>query len=1037
MSILHALSSLALRGAAEAAGVAGVGAAADGALSALRQRFGEHSQRLTRALKRANAHAWRALEISLAGQSWWQRTKVRLSSGDDKAFRDQVHAFLAVHPWTGRPEYGPDYRATALRQLQAARKAGLLEDALDPARLADEAGHFARFADPAACLDAEWQAVAEVGSALREAGYPAVADLLSWRPPTGTPLLVAAVRYFFGREVEADRELFQGLAYRRIEDISTEQRAGFASLGEALDRHGDRLEELLDDVRSVVVETHADVLDLKSEMQRQSAQMRELSQAVLEALQQRQLDRRSLRGDDSLSIRDEGERALLGKLVARFRALPAEKRRELPALLNAVGKLQVVAGDFESAQHDFQELGGMVADPRARAEAHANAYRAALERRDWPIALSELTQAVTLAPQRFEPFPFAKFQPERILGAGGFGVAFLCTNRHSGSRVVIKTLGGCLGRDLGEVFREARALEEVEHPAVIRVRDCDYADPEKARPYLVMDYFPGQTLAEHVEQHGPMRHEDLLPLARLISEGLRAAHSRAILHRDVKPANVLVRRTDKGWEAKLIDFGLAVQAEALVRTASRTGDRTLAGRSIAGTLDYAAPEQMGKLPGALPSPSSDVYCFARTCCFALFRTPHPTFQHWQKLPPALADLLGRCLLESPAERPASFDAVLQGLARLPVARTAAKPAPIMATVVEDVDELEVIEPARPARPAPRRAPQRSVVPAPQPYSRSAYVPPTRRGIPLWPAILLAIALPVGAAYFIMTKLSRPWPQFPNLRPGSGAPRPATPLSADEVAALGPKLKTIKGAELVALAQRLSVTRPADVLTGNAFDQPPTPVPGTATDSKAIQRANVARAATTVVLALAPKAPFNSVLTLACFEGRRIVDAQLKKDISGALAPLLASANYFDRVEAAKALEHWADSNAVPAMCDALQRADNQSDVRQPLIAALSNVRDPRGIVAIATRMTDSWDTSQSGVVEALISFGPAAEDEVVSYLEKGKGDHVALPVACTVLEKIGTAKSVEPLRKLSRVVDPFTKEKVDAALAAIEKRNQK
>jgi DNA polymerase len=99
---------------------------------------------------------------------------------------------------------------------------------------------------------------------------------------------------------------------------------------------------------------------------------------------------------------------------------------------------------------------------------------------------------------------------------------------------------------------------------------------------------------------------------------------------------------------------------------------TLAGSSIAGTQEYAAPEQMGKLPGVAVGPSSDVYGFARTCCYALFQTPQPLPRHWRSVPPDLAELLETCLEERPEQRPQDFGAVL---ARLAPAAAPPRPAP--------------------------------------------------------------------------------------------------------------------------------------------------------------------------------------------------------------------------------------------------------------------------------------------------------------------------------------------------------------------------
>src|SRR4051812_44599178 len=98
MGILLSVSGLALRGAVgaacEAAGVQGGVHAVDGVVRLLRQRFTDHSQRLTRALQTANDRTWRALEVALAGDSWWERCKVRLASGEERGFRDQLRSFL-------------------------------------------------------------------------------------------------------------------------------------------------------------------------------------------------------------------------------------------------------------------------------------------------------------------------------------------------------------------------------------------------------------------------------------------------------------------------------------------------------------------------------------------------------------------------------------------------------------------------------------------------------------------------------------------------------------------------------------------------------------------------------------------------------------------------------------------------------------------------------------------------------------------------------------------------------------------------------
>jgi hypothetical protein len=720
MGIVRSLSLLALhqvaRGAAQAAGLAGVESVA----RFLGRHFTDHSQRLVASLRGANERAWQALEVALAGESLWGK----LDEADDRAFRQQVRVFLDAAPLAGLPSHGAEFRQQALRELRAARKAGLLlTGPLVPDDLADAAG-LARL-DGSGLLEEQWRSLEALAEPLRQAGHSALAQLVSLRPSQGEPLLVVAVRYFFHRAVEADEELFRGLAWTQWEALAEGQQRGFDQLTDALHEHGRRLEEVLD----VLTEVRAVVLDLRKEIAGQREQIQRLADDVLRVLGQHQLERRELRPGDSLSLRTDEERRLVRDLVTRYRSLPEDQRRQLPALLNAVGKMEVVVGNFESARRDFAQVAGMAASHADRAEAHFNAYQAALECRQWDEALAALRQAVALDPGRFTPFPLGKYEPERILGAGGFGVAFLCRDRHSGSRVVIKTLrADGLDRPVAEVFAEARVLEEVEHPGIIRLRYCDYAGSASTRPYLVMDYFEAPTLADYVARNGPLPAAEALALMRTVAEALQAAHNKNICHRDVKPANILVRREapsgepggtlprfwrprpnvverergeaevsqDPQWQVRLIDFGLALKANVMQATmaASHAQARTLVGSSVAGTLDYAAPEQLGKLPGVAVGPYSDVYGLAKTCCFALFGTTMPLPKHWRSLSQEVADLLGQCLAEDPKERPAGCADLLR---RLP-AEGAAPPraeAPVAAVV-----PVAAVAPAAAPLPAP-------------------------------------------------------------------------------------------------------------------------------------------------------------------------------------------------------------------------------------------------------------------------------------------------------------------------------------------------
>ncbi len=284
------------------------------------------------------------------------------------------------------------------------------------------------------------------------------------------------------------------------------------------------------------------MLDIQAEQHEIGQQYQELYEAVVELKRRHDLHPCAVRPRDGMSLRSEDERETVQDLVARFRRLPEDSRRRLPALWNSLAQLEIVIGDLEAGQRDFQEVARLVNDPISRAEAHHNVYRAALERRDWGAALSALRRAVALDAESFEPFPLQRYEPRKILGAGGLGVSFLCHDHASARSVVVKSLRLDSLDNQDAILREARTIQDLDHPAVGRILDTGYGGPESTRPYLVMEYFEGQSLAEFVARDGPFSPEDWLEICWPIGRALQAIHGRGILHRSLRPGCVLVRR---------------------------------------------------------------------------------------------------------------------------------------------------------------------------------------------------------------------------------------------------------------------------------------------------------------------------------------------------------------------------------------------------------------------------------------------------------------------------------------------------------------
>jgi hypothetical protein len=792
--------------------ITSLGGLTKGVVGLLQKHFADPTGKLPKALHRSNQRAWKTLELALSGDGWLTKLQRWFARGEDKAVAHQIRAFLEVQCLRELKGQPAEVRQYCLEDLCAAREKKVLENEVDANKVLRLAEKWKAEADPAARLQDDLQAVSQMSRFLYDQGYQHLGWLLGLQVREGSSVLVTAVRYYFRREVETDQQLFQGLTFSKLDQINREQVEGFTQVTDLLGKHGAQLADLLgyqletldevrrsrksseavlhemqktrtdverwsQDARTILVnvenllrenrdvldeglkENKQAMLDLREEMGRQMAAMSEQHRAqceefykpVLAMLEKLQLQSRPIRATDSMSIRSDHERAEVEQLVRQYRKLSPAERRRFPALLNGLGQLEFAVNDFEGAQKTFAEAAEIAPDTRAQALAHFNAFRAALERqpRRFDEALKELLEAVRLDRDSFALFPHDKYEPLRILGAGGFGVTILCRHTKSNAQVAIKaiTTDG-LGRDVSTVFREAMTLEELHHTCLIRLRDCDFADAAERRPYLIMEYFPGTTLEDHVKTHGPLQGNDFLAVARKVADALAAAHGKNILHRDIKPANLLVRQDGNDWHVCVIDFGLALKQKVLsgASTSSLRHSRTVSGTSIAGTIDYAAPEQMGKLPDVAVGPPADVYGFGKTCYFMLLQTPEPDDREKKRLSEPLRDLLGWCTARLPNNRPQTFRDVLNALdavagksvpvaIAVPVSPRPGAPATPVPTVTPVPPRKQITPPVvlkpvpPPVPPQPKPVPPVVLKPAPEP-ARGRPHPEPVEGIPL-------------------------------------------------------------------------------------------------------------------------------------------------------------------------------------------------------------------------------------------------------------------------------------------------------------------
>ena len=255
-----------------------------------------------------------------------------------------------------------------------------------------------------------------------------------------------------------------------------------------------------------------------------------------------------------------------------------------------------------------------------------------------------------------------RFLIEREVGRGGVGIVYRAQDQVTGQPVALKVIA-ISGVDAGEEARfqrEGRVLAGLSHPNIVKV--VAFGQLEEGQPFVAMEWLDGEDIAQR-QKRDPLTLATSLRVAAQVADAILAAHEAGIIHRDVKPSNViLIGRDSASMVAKLVDFGVAAAEDAKL---TRTG-------AIVGTPAYMAPEQ-ARGDGEVEA-TADIYALGATLfemiagrpphvgptpiavLARLVTTPAPRLSEVVvDAPYALDDLMGRMLATAPKERPSASE----------------------------------------------------------------------------------------------------------------------------------------------------------------------------------------------------------------------------------------------------------------------------------------------------------------------------------------------------------------------------------------------
>ncbi|MFL5826417.1 MAG: protein kinase domain-containing protein [Thermoleophilaceae bacterium] len=354
-----------------------------------------------------------------------------------------------------------------------------------------------------------------------------------------------------------------------------------------------------------------------------------------------------------------------------------------------------------------------------------------------------------------------RYRIDSRLGAGGMSTVFKGTDTVLERTVAIKLLAEHLADDeafVARFRREALAAARLQHPNIVQVFDSGQ-DPESGRHYIVMEYVDGPSCADLLRDHDQLEIDQAVAVVRDACHGLDYAHRASVVHRDVKPGNLLI--VSETGATKLADFGIAKAAEQTRIT--QVG-------SVLGTAAYLSPEQAR---GEEAGPASDIYSLG-VCAYQFLtgRLPHeynsltelalkqqndevqPIRNFRPEVPAALDDAIRVCLRRQPSERYSSAlelaTAVEAGLHGRTTQATQ-----MLQTGAWDADATQALPATQATRAMPRGGTgyyEPTSAPATQAPDRRAAKPRKTAGQRLARlALLLAVVLAIVAVVLIATQ----------------------------------------------------------------------------------------------------------------------------------------------------------------------------------------------------------------------------------------------------------------------------------------------